>query len=756
MDGREETADDPAGGDRLTSPLVADLRAANEQLLMANLRVHELATDARDINERLLIAGLREQELAATLASERAQLAVILAGIADAVLVVDQDGRPVRTNAAYVRLFGHSDTGAPLDDAAGQPLPVTATVQARAGRGETFSQTFSVADDDGGRRWFEANGQPLPEGGRDHAVVVIRDITARRAAEDALRRAARENSLLAAAVANLETCVVITDPHQPDNPIVFYNPGFMALTGYAAADILGRNCRFLQGPDTDPETVGRLAAAIAAQRPFRDVILNYRRDGTPFWNEVVINPVYDADGRLTHFVGIQTDVTARIHLREELQHQALHDALTGLPNRLLFHDRARQALLGALHAGESLALLLLDLDGFKEVNDTFGHHVGDLLLQRVAERLQGGLREGDTVARLGGDEFAVLLPGDDRDGAGVTAAKIVEMLAAPIVVGGHTVRTRASIGIALYPDQGADADVLLRQADVAMYAAKRAKSGVAVYDPALDRHAPARQALIEELRAAIEGGGLCLHYQPMVDLTIGRVSRVEALARWPHPRRGLIPPDQFIPLAEQAGLIGPLTRWVVEEALRQWGVWQRAGLPLGVNVNLSLLNLHDATLVADIAGLLVAHTVAPVTLRLELTASAIITDMAHTATVLARFTALGVGIAIDDYGTGYSSLAYLQRLPIDELKIDQSFVRHLTTNETDATIMASTIGLAHSLGLRVVAEGAEDAATVTRLAALDCDAVQGYYYSRPLPPHALERWLRQRDAEALEPPAARL
>jgi PAS domain S-box-containing protein len=372
----------PREGDPLTPPLVADLRAANEQLL---------------------IAGLREQELAAALTvervaldAERAQLAAVLAGIADAVLVVDQEGRPVRANAAYARMFGDPQArvdggadGTP-EEAAGGPRPVIAPMQAWAERGDTFSQTFSVAADDGGQRWFEAHGQPLPTGGRDHAVVVIRDITSRRQAEDALRRAARENSLLAAAVANLETCVVITDPHQLDNPIVFYNPGFMALTGYAADDILGRNCRFLQGPDTDPATIAQVAAAVAARRPFRDVMLNYRRDGTPFWNELVINPVYDAEGRLTHFVGIQADVTARIHLREELQHQALHDALTGLPNRLLFQDRARQALLGALHAGQPLALLLLDLDGFKEVNDTFGHHVGDLLLQWVATRLQGG------------------------------------------------------------------------------------------------------------------------------------------------------------------------------------------------------------------------------------------------------------------------------------------------------------------------------------------------------------------------------
>jgi len=714
--------------------------------------------ELRAVNERLLIAGLREQKLDATLATERAQLAVILAGIADAVLVVDQDGKLMRTNAAYVRMFGHltpgvgkgGDDGGTPDHAAGEPLPMAATVPAWTGHGGTFSQTFSVAADDGSLRWFEAHGQPLLEGGRNHAVVVIRDITARREAEDALRRAARENSLLAAAVANLETCVVITDPHQSDNPIVFYNPGFTALTGYGADEILGRNCRFLQGPDTDPATIGRIGAAVAAQRPFRDVLLNYRRDGTPFWNELLINPVYDAEGSLTHFVGIQTDVTARIHLKEALQHQALHDALTGLPNRLLFHDRARQAFVGALHAGQPLALLLLDLDGFKEVNDTFDHHVGDLLLQQVAERLQGKLREGDTVARLGGDEFAILLPGDDHDGARVTANKIVETLTAPFVVDGHTVRTRASIGISTYPDQGANVDLLLRRADVAMYAAKRARTGVTVYDPSLDRHAPERRALVEELRAAVAHDGLRLHYQPQVELSTGQVARVEALVRWPHPRRGLLPPEQWIPLAEQTDLIGPLTRWVLGEALRQCGAWQRAALPLGVAVNLSALNLHDAALVEEIEGLLAAHGVAPAALRLELTESAIVADMAHTAAVLTRLAVLGVGIVIDDYGTGYSSLAYLKRLPIDEIKIDQSFVRYLTTNETDATIVASTIGLGHSLGLRVVAEGAEDAETVARLIALGCDAAQGYYWSRPLPAHELERWLRQRHTEAEE------
>ena len=639
--------------------------------------------ELREVNERLLIAGLREQELAAALEAEQAQLVAVLAGIADAVLVVDREGRLVRTNTAYARMFGDADpdAGGTPEDAGEQPVSTAATIRARAGRGETFSQSFSVAGGDGARRWFEANGQPLhTDDGAARGVVVIRDITARRRAEDALGRAARENSLLAAAVANLETGVVITDPHQPDNPVVFCNPGFADVTGYGADDVLGQNCRFLQGPDTDPTTIGDIAAAVAARHPFRDVILNYHHDGTPFWNELVINPVYDAAGDLTHFVGALTDVTARVHLREELRRQALHDALTGLPNRLLFHDRARQALLDAPRARRPLALLLLDLDGFKEVNDTFGHHAGDLLLQQVAERLRGGLREGDTVARLGGDEFAVLLPGDDRAGATVAAGKIADTLAAPVVVAGHTVRTRASIGIATYPDQGADVDMLLRWADVAMYTAKRTRTGVALYAPELDRYTPGRLALVEELRTAIAHDGLRLHYQPKIDLATGRVARVEALVRWQHPRRGLVPPDRFISLAEQADLIGPLTRWVMGEALRQCGAWRRAGLHLGVEVNLSAANLRDAALVEDVEGLLAAHAVAPAALRLELTESAIIADMAHTAAALTRLAALGVGIAIDDYGTGYSSLAYLKRLPIDEIKIDQSFVRCLATD----------------------------------------------------------------------------
>jgi diguanylate cyclase (GGDEF)-like protein/PAS domain S-box-containing protein len=436
------------------------------------------------------------------------------------------------------------------------------------------------------------------------------------------------------------------------------------------------------------------------------------------------------------------DVTARVRAEQALRHQARHDALTGLPNRAFLHERVAAACDDADAAARPRALLLLDLDHFKEVNDTFGHERGDALLREVADRLRGAVRADDTVARLGGDEFAVLLPGADAAGAARVATDLRAALDAPLQVAGQALRVGASVGIALGPVHGADGPTLLRHADVAMDAAKRARSGHAIYDPTQDQHSPARLALVGDLRDAIEGGALTLHYQPQVDLASGRVCGVEALVRWPHPERGLIPPDAFIPLAEQTGLIAPLTNWVLGEAIRQGRAWQRAGLLLGVSVNLSMWNLHDPALPDRVASLLQEHGLSPAWLRLELTESALMADTDRTMDVLARLSALGVRLGVDDFGSGYSSLAYLKRLPVDELKIDKGFVRALATDATDAAIVASTVALGHALGLRVVAEGIEDRATWDLLVAQGCDVAQGYYLSRPLPAEALARWLR--------------
>jgi len=432
----------------------------------------------------------------------------------------------------------------------------------------------------------------------------------------------------------------------------------------------------------------------------------------------------------------------RKRAEEALRRQALHDALTDLPNRVLLRDRLDGELRAIQHHQRPLALLLLDLDRFKEVNDTFGHQQGDLLLQEVARRLRDSLRDSDTVARLGGDEFAVLLPDTDARGAVAAAHKLCAALDAPVPIEGHLLHAEASVGIALCPEHGSDAATLLSHADVAMYTAKRQRSGCAVYDALHDPYSPRRLGLIGDLRRAIAQGALALHYQPKIEVATGRVRGVEALVRWPHPRQGLIPPDGFIPLAEETGLIAPLTHWVLDEALRQCHLWHGRGLDLGMAVNLSVWNLHDPTLLEAIARLLETYGVPPAALCLELTESAIMADTGRAVDALTRLRALGVRLAVDDFGTGYSSLAYLKRLPVDELKIDKSFVQRLAEDATDLTVVTSVVGLGHGLGLHVVAEGVENGAALELLARLGCDTAQGYHIGRPLPPDKLARLLR--------------
>jgi diguanylate cyclase (GGDEF)-like protein len=424
-------------------------------------------------------------------------------------------------------------------------------------------------------------------------------------------------------------------------------------------------------------------------------------------------------------------------------HQALHDPLTGLPNRELFADRVGQAIRTADRQLRPAALLLLDLDRFKDVNDTLGHHHGDRLLGKVATRLTRALRGVDTVARLGGDEFAVLLPDVGADGAPAVADKLRAALHRPLTLDGVGLDLDASIGIAVYPDHGGDAAELLQHADVAMYAAKQTHAGFVVYHPAVDQHSPRRLALLGGLRRALERDELVLHYQPKADLHSGQVRGAEALVRWQHPAHGLLGPGEFIPLAERTGLIHPLTRWVLDTALRQAAEWRRAGHRLSIAVNISTRSLLDRDFPEQVAERLAAFKVPPGSLVLEVTESAVMADPALALDVLGRLHALGVGLAVDDFGTGYSSMAYLKALPVDELKVDRSFVGHMTTSNSDAVIVRSTIDLGHNLGLHVVAEGVENRATWEQLAALGCDTAQGYHLGRPMPAAELEHWLQQ-------------
>jgi len=428
-----------------------------------------------------------------------------------------------------------------------------------------------------------------------------------------------------------------------------------------------------------------------------------------------------------------------------LRQEAMHDALTGLGNRAYFRHRVADAIAIAGGREQHIAVMIMDVDRFKEVNDTLGHHNGDILLQDIGQRLTSSLGARATIARLGGDEFALLAPFilDELD-AVQTADLVQSALERPFVIDALNLDVRASIGVAIYPQHGTDPDALLQRADVAMYAAKGGTRSVEVYAGERDQYSPRRLALIGELRRAIEDDELTLHYQPKAALRTGVVKGVEALLRWQHPKHGLLSPDEFVPLAEHTDLIRGLTQWVLRHALQQCAAWQHAGLELTVAVNVSVRNLLDPDLSDEIARLLDRTGVPASMLVLEITESSVMSDPARTIGVLQRLAGMGIGVSVDDFGTGYSSLSYLSRLPVDEIKIDKSFVQGMLRDRNDSVIVETIVDLGASLGLRVVAEGVEDAATWDRLADLGCAMAQGYHLSRPIAATALTKWLAER------------
>ena len=428
-----------------------------------------------------------------------------------------------------------------------------------------------------------------------------------------------------------------------------------------------------------------------------------------------------------------------------LRHQALHDGLTNLPNRIFLYRRLERAIAGIGRGDGMAALLLIDLDRFKEVNDTLGHDHGDELLIEVAERLRGALRRGDTLARLGGDEFAVLLcdlPG--RATVAELAGRLHDALRRPFALRGVAVELEASIGAALCPDHGTDVNTLVQRADVAMYDAKRSRTAVATYSPDRDPYSADRLGLLAELRRALACDELVLHYQPKVAVDTGVVTGVEALVRWQHPERGLLAPSEFVPLAERTGTVTDLTRWVLDAALAQCRRWRDAGIDLPVAINLAAANIVDTTLPDAVAQALAHHGVPGNRLECEISEDTVMADPLRAMDVLGRLRDLGLRLSLDDFGTGHSSLAYLKRLPLDEVKIDRSFVLGMTDDENDAVIVRSTIDLARNLGLDVVAEGVENAEILQGLGDLHCDIAQGFHLSRPLPAGELEAWLAAR------------
>jgi histidine ammonia-lyase len=542
--------------------------------------------------------------------------------------------------------------------------------------------------------------------------------------------------------------------------IRFMSDHIERILGYPASDFIGNAVRSYGSiihPEDRPYVIEGIDAALGDGDPYS---LQYRvihADGGERWVAEHGRAVLGQAGEHLWLDGVILDVTEQViaehdrdraeaELRRQAElneHQALHDALTGLANRVLFCDRVQQAISATDRDGGEFAVVVMDLDRFKEINDTLGHGSGDGLLVEVGRRLQKTLRDVDSVARLGGDEFALLLKGTDGTAVAKVATRIRKALGRPFTLDGLPLQIEASIGVALYPTHASDVGGLIQRADVAMYLAKGMNLGYAIYDPGQDTNDPLRLTLVGELRRAIDEHELILHYQPKIELPSGRVGGVEALVRWEHPHRGLLLPSEFIETAQETSLIKPFTLYVIDEALRQASLWARQRHELAIAVNVSTRNLIDAGFPDDITRLLKKWAVRPELLELEITETAIVADPFRMKAVLDRLDALGVRLSVDDFGTGYTSLGYLKRLPINELKIDRSFVTSMTSSEEDAVIVRSTIDLGRNLGLRVVAEGVEDAEVWERLAALGCDAAQGYFMSRPIPADELASWLAE-------------
>jgi len=652
----------------------------------------------------------------------------------DGVYEFDLEGRFQRGNAALERI-----TGYPESALIGRHFNEFIEPDYR----EVTQAGFDAARE-GGSRQYETMGTyrdghpyhleiinfPVTLDGEVVGVYgICRDITERKRQEAARR-------LLERGIEATPNGVLMADATQPDMPLVYANHAFFALTGYEPDEVLGRNCRFLQGPDTDREVVATIRQAIAARQRMETSLLNYRKDGTSFWNHLSLSPVVDERGVCTHYIGTLQDITRQRDHEAQIAYQATHDLLTRLPNRTAFDERLEAAFARVQQTHGLLAVMHLDLDGFKTVNDGLGHHIGNQMLMAVADRLNALVEPGDGLARLTGDEFALLLPDLESQQAGMTLAeRILEEVSTPFVIDGKPLHISASIGIACNYDVTRQAHELLQRAGLAMAQAKRqgrntwhwyrGNAQATTEDSVLLRH---------DLHTALCSEQFELHYQPIVDAISGRICGLEALARWRHPQKGMVSPGEFIPLAEQTGQIIPLGQWVLRRACRDAAALRASGGPaVPVAVNISSLQFRRGGFVDEVQAALDASGLPAECLELEVTESVLLDGADQAIELINRLKAMGVRVALDDFGTGFSSLSYLRDLPIHKVKLDRAFIQDIVTSRSNAAIVQGIITMAHHLDLVVVAEGVEASVQQQDLVQRRCDLLQGYFFAKPMP-----------------------
>ncbi|AGX87980.1 EAL domain-containing response regulator [Candidatus Symbiobacter mobilis] len=525
-----------------------------------------------------------------------------------------------------------------------------------------------------------------------------------------------------------------------DNRIMEVNPAFTRMTGYTQDEVRGQDPKLLSAGRTEAGLYQGMWAAIRQNGFWQGEMWDRHKNGSVYPKLLTISVVRNRLGGVDYYIGSFASLTEQKEAEDRIRHLAHHDPLTGLPNRLHLQGTLQRDLALSRRENRPLGLMFIDLDRFKTINDTLGHHVGDELLMEVSRRLRNCVRESDIVARLGGDEFVVLLSGAGATAAAQVAEKIITLVAQPYEMYGHTLRTSPSIGISLFPEDGADADTLMRNADLAMYQAKsRGRNNAQFFSQGVNQAARERLRLENDLHLALERGQLQLYYQPLVDTLSTEVVVVEALLRWHHPELGMVPPDQFIPLAEEIGLILPLGSWVLHQACQQLRHWRDAGhATVRVAVNLSLHQLRQESFAHHIVEILHGYRLHGRDIELELTESMAMQNPEETIRVLHLLRAQAIDLALDDFGTGYSSLNHLKLLPIQRLKLDRSFVRDIETDPHDTAICSATVALAHAMGLRVVAEGVETPAQHAFLQSLGCDVMQGYLFARPQPADVLD------------------